>query len=278
MINSAEGYETLDDVEDEIDAAGEREILLDVEEISAPEIKICCGFTKAQLQSIQKQTNNLLPRNKLKLQQLFVAFTIWRNNLHYRFAGVLFGYSGPSGIAYVVDKVINALYEQYVPKYVGFPAWNQQKVEEEIPEFVRTLYPEDVIPGVVDCTYLYSERSRSNYQFQRCTYAGYKGRHLEKVQVCCTPSGKVIFIDGPFFADKSNDDKTIWDRSVYDDDHPMHKIFDKTRHTIVADRGYMGCIDGADWYKLIWTSKWHEKIAKQLTTQEANESRHVTSY
>ena len=102
----------------------------------------------------------------------------------------------------------------------------------------------------------------------------YKGRNLEKLQVCCTPLGKVIFIDGPCLSDKhNNDDNMTWDKVVIDSDLDVNKIFDKSKHTFCMDRGYISCGKGADYFDLIWPCKWNEDTDEQLPTMEANESR-----
>ena len=79
---------------------------------------------------------------------------------------------------------------------------------------------------------------------------------MQKEHVLCTPDGKVLFVDGPFFADGHNDDWIIWDSIVHDADHDIHRIFpaanrngQSQQYTVMADRGYSDCLDN-DLFKL----------------------------
>ncbi len=116
------------------------------------------GRSFISVMSVLKQTNEAITNSgdniaRLKLQQLFIAFSVWRQNMRYNFAASIFGYADHSGVCKCVDRVIEALMKYYVPKYIGYPAWNTDKLMQEYPQFVRTLYPNKIIGGVVDVTY-----------------------------------------------------------------------------------------------------------------------------
>ena len=83
-------------------------------------------------------------------------------------------------------------------------------VDDHIPDFVDRLHPGKNVVAIADATYLYTQKSLLNYQFQKCTYSVYKGRNLQKEHVVCTPDGFILFSDGPFFADGYNNDQIIW--------------------------------------------------------------------
>eukprot|EP01084_Bolivina_argentea_P136929 241176_1 len=82
--------------------AAQPTIILNIETISSDiEIALCCGFSREQLTQILTVVNNQIPdRSALKLKQLFLSLVVWRHNISYPFARVLFGYNSIGSIAY----------------------------------------------------------------------------------------------------------------------------------------------------------------------------------
>ena len=118
----------------------------------------------------------------------------------------------------------------------------------------------------------------------------YKARNLQKEHVACTPDGKVLFVDGPYFADGHNDDYLIWDSIVEDPEHDIHRIFPEQdadgqdrKYTFFADRGYSQCRENDAFDLKIphgiqkeggYNSKGEKvKKAKRLTTEQRNQSK-----
>ena len=177
--------------------------------------------------------------------------------------------------------------------------WTKQKISEHTPEFVNKLWPNDNVIGCADATYLYSQKSQTNYQYQKQTCCVYKERNLQKEHVICTADGYIISADGPYFADGHNTDAIILDNILHDDDHQIHEIMktrsddnEKTTYTIMTDRGYKTCAKH-DRYKIALPfsvtledeeienedCKQTKKRRKPLTSNEALHSRfeHISS-
>ena len=167
----------------------------------------------------------------------------------------------------------DALYEYYVPLHIGATAWNAERVKERTPEFVRVLYPDTRIGGVGDASYTWREKSRAHHQHQRTTYCSYKGRNCLKIHAIVSAMGDTIALDGPILSDKTNSDAQIWNWIATNPNSDVRKIFNPTVHTMVMDRGYIGCYQGPESFELVWPSKWEEDESKQLTQDEANDGR-----
>ena len=129
-----------------------------------------------------------------------------------------------------------------------------------------------------------------NQTFPKATYSVHKSRNLQKEHVACTPDGKVLFVDGPYFADGHNDDYLIWESIVEDPDHDIHRIFpgqdadgQDQKYTFFADRGYSHCHENDTFDLKIphgiqkeagFNSKGEKiKKAKRLTTEQRNTSK-----
>ena len=260
--------------------------------LDASQVKVACGLTPQNLEFVVDHVNN--KRNgKLDIVDLFIACSVWWNNTPYRWAAVQFGYAAHSSIQSCVDRVIDALSGHWVPDHIGYGYWRHHNVRDHVPAFVDELFPDQHVVAVADATYLYSQKSKLNYQYQKCSYSVYKGRNLQKEHVVCTPDGYILFVDGPFFADGHNNDQIIWDWIVHDDDHNIHRILphhdrngESLRYSVVADRGYTRCIDH-DTYKLVIPhgvqtkvveeddeekGKKKKKKRKPLTVQQGNDS------
>ena len=224
--------------------------------LDAVQVQIACGLTPENLQFVVDHVNH--QRNgKLDVVDLFIACSVWRNSTPYRWAAVQFGYAAHSSIQSCIDRVLCALSVHWVPDHIGYGFWKNHNVMHHVPDFVHRLFPDQLVVAVADATYLYSQKSQLNYQYQKCTYSVYKGRNLQKEHVVCTPDGYILFVDGPFFADGHNSDQLIWDWIVHADDHDIHRILphhdehgQSVQYTVVADRGYTRCIDN-ETYKLL---------------------------
>ena len=262
--------------------------LLQPDKLNNKQFKGCCGLTKNNIFHITdrlKEENNI----QINMIHLFIACTVWFNNISYVFAAILFGFKSKSGIQYAIDSTIDELSKHWVPKYIGYPAWTVNKIIQNIPDFVRILFPNKLVLGCIDATYLYSEKSYYNYQYQKMTYSNHKHLNLQKEHVFCDCNGKIILVNGPYPADGSNNDSTIWQTIQSDLSHELYDIVgvnDSTRekYAITADRGYKGVKDDPKYPELLFTSgvksivKVSRGDAKQLSTQQANSSRHLRLY
>ncbi len=129
-----------DDINDPVDVSAitgkyrprKTERPLDINKLSAPEIHICTGFDKSQLDKIIQVANeNICSSYQLSLRNLFIVLTIWRHHLSYPFSAVIFGFWSIGTIARIVDDFIDNMFEYYVPEFIGYPAWTAEKIDQE---------------------------------------------------------------------------------------------------------------------------------------------------
>ena len=113
----------------------------------------------------------------------------------------------------------------------------------------------------------------------------HKHANLQKEHVMCTAHGKVVFVDGPYAADRG--DGVIWDSITYDANHDLYCIMDtqddsECEYSICADRGYTQyeseTLSRAPELLTTQGVKTNPKVkngdAKQLTREQADSSRY----
>ena len=257
--------------------------LLALDKLDNKQTKQTCGITKENIDCIVKRLkddNDVV----INVLHLFIALTVWFNNIGCRFAAILFGYEDKSSICYAIDNVINTLTFYWVPKYIGYHCWTATKILSTVPQFVEDLYPNKKILGCIDATYLYKQHSNTNFQYQKLTYSVHKHKNLQKEHVWCTSEGKVVLVDGPYSADKG--DWVIWDSIINDPNHELYDIINlrddsKCPYSIIADRGYTQVETLSRAPELVTTQGVKTKPnvkkgdPKQLTTEQADSSRFV---
>ena len=257
--------------------------LLSLDRLTDVQTKRTCGRSKDDINAIVqrlKDENSII----INVVHLFLALTVWYNNLGYRFAAVLFGYKYQSTVCYAIDQVINKLSFHWVPKYIGYPYWTAVKILSTVPQFVKDLYPDKKILGCIDATYLYKQHANSNFQYQKVTWSVHKHANLQKEHVWCTSEGWVVLVDGPYSADRG--DGVIWDSIINDPNHELYDIMGLTddtdcEYSIAADRGYTQVQTLARAPELLTTAgvKTRPNVkkgdAKQLTREQADSSRYA---
>ena len=228
---------------------------LPFESLSDEKIKNSCGLTKENLsfviQHVNQPDHQMYQKVNLNIEDLYITCCVWKQNLSYSFAASIFGFADSSGISHLIDRVVDLLCDYWVSDYIGWEYWIREGVAKHVPDFVNKLHPGKNVVGCIDATYLYKQKAKSDYQFQKSSYCVYKGRNLQKEHVACTPDGKVLVVDGPYFCDGYNNDAKIWDHIVNEADSDIHNIFEGDQSvTFVADRGYRDCLPH-DKYKLL---------------------------
>lgn len=282
-----------------------------IDTLSDAHVRVSCGLEKCQLQRIVDELD--ADDIHLNINHLFIACSIWYQDISYSYAAILFGYSDKCYISHLVSGVIIILFNNWCSKYLGAGYWTKDKIiNEHVPDFVRVLYPNKNIIGCIDATYLYSQKSQKNYQYQKASYSNYKHLNLQKEHVFCTPDGYIIVADGPYFADGHNNDDILWDSIINDASHDIHEIFDTypsdtdidqdddiplEKFCVIADRGYKKCAKHPR-YELLWPFAKKKKnnnsddpneadddikedndaITKQLTTEQSNHTRYFLSF
>lgn len=196
------------------------------------------------------------------------------------FLKLIFGYSSRQNVSSVIDLVRLSLLERFVPNNIGPGSiTRQQFIDQHVTDFANELYnpePEHRKAIVaIDTTYSYLQKS-SNFRVLRQSYSIHKNRHLLKPTVMVAPNGYFLGIWGPYFSDARNNDAAILREDFERDAGTLTNWFQEG-DIVLVDRGYRDAIPllqnlGID----------HKMPAllpagqRQLSTEEANESRLVT--
>ena len=140
---------------------------ISINTLNESQIKYLSGLSLDNLHDIVNHVNAKKVTRSFKLDDLFIAGSVWKHNLSYRCAAILFGYAGHQGVKRVLDRVIRDLTRYWVQDHVGYGYWKDRNIADHQPIFVRRLHPDDNVVGIIDATYLYSQKSQRNYQYQK---------------------------------------------------------------------------------------------------------------
>lgn len=172
-----------------------------------------------------------------------------------------------------------SLMSNFVPKYLGLPHIDRNKViEDHTTDFARVLFADsqrDVAIAVADGTYVYIEKS-GDYSFQRRSYSVHKGRPLLKPMMLVATDGYILTVLGPYLADGKNSDAKITEHMLKSNSEDIRNWFNEG-DVLIVDRGFRDVTDFLNDCG-INTEMPHflKKAEKQHSTEEANESRLVT--
>lgn len=196
------------------------------------------------------------------------------------FLKTIFDYSSRQNVSSVIDLVRLSLLERFVPDNIGPQSINRQQfINQHVTDFANELYnPEPAERKAIvaiDTTYSYIHKS-SNFRVLRQSYSLHKHRHLLKPTLLVAPDGYILAILGPYFSDARNNDAAIL-REDFERDAGIIANWFQEGDIVLVDRGYRDAIPllahlGID----------HRMPAllppgqRQLTTEEANETRKVT--
>lgn len=186
----------------------------------------------------------------------------------------------PPHFGRIMKKVRTHLINEFVPLHLGLSRNREtDEFREELRQKILTipnfLYgsPEEPnrVIAICDGTYVYVQKS-SNYLFQKKTYSLHKYRNLLKMFMIVSPDGYVVEAFGPYGADKS--DAVIMGELVQNIE--FQRIF-QPGDVFILDRGFRNVIGTLEelGYRA-FMPKTKSRHERQLTTQDANESRKVT--
>lgn len=186
----------------------------------------------------------------------------------------------PMHFGRIMKKVRSHLLQEFVPLHLGFSRYQETAAgREELRQRILTipgfLYTNPDIPNriivICDGTYVYIQKS-SNYLFQKQTYSLHKYRNLLKMFLIVCPDGFIIEALGPYPADKS--DATIMQELV--DNHDFRRLF-QPGDVFIVDRGFRDAIRALEALGFrAFMPKTKNRNERQLSTQDANDSRKVT--
>lgn len=165
-----------------------------------------------------------------------------------------------------------ALEENFLPKFLGFTTVNREFVLKRTTDQARQLYSFTKAIAVCDSTYVYIQKS-ADFVFQKDTFCLFKSRHLFRMFMTVTTDGWILDVSGPFQANLSDSDliETITNNPGFSD------IFLPNESLFLIDRGFFECQENMKKVGLpTLMPAFIEKGDKQLTTEQANESRICT--
>ena len=165
-----------------------------------------------------------------------------------------------------------SLMSNFVPKYLGLPHIERNKViEDHTTEFARVLFADsqkDVAIAVADDTYVYIEK-RGDYSFQRRSYSFHKDRPLLKPMMLVATDGYILTVLGPYLADGKNSDAKITEHMLKSNSEDIRNWFNEG-DVLIVDRGFRDVTDLLNDCE-INTEMPHflKKTEKQHSTEEA---------
>lgn len=249
-----------------------------IETIDAATFQYYIGFSKTAFLSILDNTPSLQQLKQPKRALAMVLSKLHTGDSNERLSS-LFRLS-PVHFGRVMKKVRIHLLNEFVPLHLGLSRNTEtEEYREElrrrtlsIPNFLygSPEQPNRVI-AICDGTYIYVQKS-SNYLFQKKTYSLHKYRNLLKMFMIVSPDGYVIEAFGPYGADKS--DAIIMGELIENEE--FRRVF-QPGDVFILDRGFRDVIGALEalGYRA-YMPKTKSRHERQLTTQDANESRKVT--
>ncbi|XP_043262240.1 uncharacterized protein LOC122403027 [Colletes gigas] len=247
------------------------------------DFKTVTPITKEQFQDLYTYCDRVPQehgfRNISKKDLLTFLYKL-RQGLSDEFLKVIFRYSSRQSVSLAITKVRQSLLQRFVPMNIGFQAITRDEyITNHVTSFANELYNSEPsiskVIAYIDGTYSYINKS-SNFRVLRQTYSVHKGRHLVKPALIVAPDGYILAIQGPYFSDSRNNDARMLNSEFERDVNDMRQWF-QDGDIFVLDRGYQDAQpllrELGIHYRMPALLECHQK---QLSTEEANESRLVT--
>lgn len=171
-----------------------------------------------------------------------------------------------------MENVRKNLMADFVPAGLSFENVTRSKIIEHTTDLAKTLYKtNEQLITVWDGTYIYTQKS-NNHKLQKKTYSAYKHRNLTKPFIGARTNGYIVGVWGPYQANTSD---SIIMKIVMK--KPGFEQLFQAGDVMVVDRGFRDsqAFMANRGYRCLMPS-FVEKGQKQLTNQQANESRLVT--
>jgi hypothetical protein len=125
-------------------------------------------------------------------------------------------------------------------------------------------------------TYIYTEKSGADFDFQQLSYSGQKKRNLVKPLLVVATDGHIIDIIGPYTG-RCNDASILQHALEKKEDKEKLLDFLNGNACVVADRGFLDVVKCLEELNIsIVMPKFLNKNQKQFTAQDANYTRLVT--
>ncbi len=167
-----------------------------------------------------------------------------------------------------------------MPKHLGAKHISLAEiVDDHTTTYSKVFNGQDTASFIWDGTYLYIEKSSANHKIQRMTYSLQKKRNLLKFMSICTTDSYTVEIIGPFPGDCNHNDAELT-KEILEKEEELMELFKSNPKLLIKfclDRGFRDVKELLAFLKIEHDMPaFKPKGAKQLTTEQGNESRLVT--
>jgi len=199
----------------------------------------------------------------LPIDQLFVTLVKLRHNPSFS----LLAHTACLSKATVISffwKWIDSLY-----KHIGFLVrWpDREEIYKVIPAVFKSKFPR--LTSIIDCFEIFTDAPKNLHARAQC-WSNYKKHCTIKVFICCNPLGSITFLS-PVWGGRASDVKIVRESGFIDSQY--HLPGDQ----ILADRGFTLHDDFASVCSAELITPAFTKGKKQLSAQEVELSRHMSS-
>jgi hypothetical protein len=116
-------------------------------------------------------------------------------------------------------------------------------IDKHTTSFSKELFETvgDQLIVVVDGTYVFIQKS-GNYSFQKMSYSMHKGRHLLKMMMIVTTSGRIVECYGPYLSNGKNNDASILE-NIFVKQASLFRAFFNEKDLFIVDRGFRDVLE-----------------------------------
>lgn len=253
-----------------------------VSSIADDDFQLISPITKEQFDDMFTYCDDFPDGNQIRhisKKDLLLFLCKIRQGLSDYFLKVIFNYSSRQSVSLTIRNVRTSLMLRFVPQNIGLNAITRDEyIQRHVTEFANALYNDEDVQKVIafiDGTYSYVEKF-SNFQALRQSYCVHKGRHLIKPALIVAPDGYILDIHGPYFSDSRNNDAAML-RKEFEDNAAGLRQWLGENAIFVVDRGYRDVLPLLEHLGIeTHMPAFLERGQRQLTTEDANDSRLIT--
>lgn len=242
--------------------------------LSDERIKSLTGYDIEQISTLKKMLISMRNSgNRSVNQALFVFLFILRTGNSNSIAASIFDIKYDQQVSDYCDSVLKAFNKDVLPNHFGVQACSREDlIANHTSPYVKKLHGfENRLVLIADGSYVQHEKS-SNNCYQRKSYSGQKNVPLFKPFTVCTTDGFVVDVFGPYEA--TVNDATIM-MEIFKDPSGLRSLLQKG-DVFILDRGFRDVKNFLQSEGFVVLMPALKGKRKQLTTQEANDSRFVT--
>lgn len=252
-------------------------------DFTAEDFNSVSPITKEQFQELFSYCDPVPATNGVRhiyKKDLLMFLCKMRQGLSDDFLKVIFKYPSRQAANIAVSSVRVSLVTRFVQENIGFRSITRNDfIQSHVTAFCNELYNQqpDQLKAIVyvDGTYTYTDRS-ANFRILRQSFSIHKYSHLIKPELFVASDGYILAIQGPYFADHSNNDAKMLQHG-FETDPDMDAWF-QNGDIMILDRGYRDVIQYLERKGITGRMpNLLDRSKKQFSTEEANDSRLITT-